>query len=305
MGRFFVVRTVYYAFVPLLILLGFAAIASVMSYFILMIAGDIISIRKIVSKATQLFLLFSIFPLRHYFALTWADIGFAPRAIFWKQFSQGLLLGVLTLMPVMLTLYGLEISVFDESRQWTALKITIRVALALLLAMLISFGEEPLFTGILLASLRKKMATLLAGILTASYYAAFHFVKTKTDIAYQELSIFSGFELMLEAFANLLNPEIISALIALLVVGVFLVVIRAQIAQSIGICIGCHTTWVWQIKMGKDFFNTNPNSEYYYLVSDYYDGVVGTLVSVWLGTLLVVYFTWQRYQTYKIKRVGL
>ena len=107
-------RTVYHALIPLLILLCFAAISSLISYLILMISGDIISIRKIVSKATQLFLLLSIFPLRHYLSLRWADIGFAPKAIFWKQFSHGLLLGLLTLLPVMLTLYGLEISVFDR-----------------------------------------------------------------------------------------------------------------------------------------------------------------------------------------------
>ena len=168
------------------------------------------------------------------------------------------------------------------------------MSLALLLALLISFAEEPLFSGILLAGLRKKMWLGLAAFLSATYYAAFHFVKTKTDIPYDELTIGSGFQLMAEAFANLLNPEIGSAFIALLVVGLFLVTIRTQIESSIGICIGCHAAWVWQIKLGKDFFNTNPNSEYYYLVSNYYDGVVGPLVSVWLSLAIVGYFIWKK-----------
>lgn len=293
------VKTIYYSLVPLLILLFFAAISAVLSYIILMIAGDIITMRKIVSKATQIFLLLSIFPLKHYLKLTWPDIGFAAKSIFFKQMGYGLLLGLVTLMPVMIVLYALDISIIDQSREWSNGKIAIRISLALLLALLISFGEEPLFSGILLAGLRKKMWVGLAAIISATYYAAFHFVKTKTHIPYEQLSFFSGFQLMKEAFANLLNPEITSAFIALLVVGLFLVTIRTQFKNSIGICIGCHAAWVWQIKIGKDFFNTNPDSDYFFLVSRYYDGIVGPLSSVWLSLAILIFFIWKKYQRKK------
>ena len=246
--------------------------------------------RKLVSKAAQVFLLLSIFPLRHYLQLRWSDIGFATKNIFFRQVMQGLLLGLVTLMPVMIVLYSLDISVVDQTREWSAGSVVKRASLALLLATLISLGEEPLFSGILLAGLRKKMAVGLAVLLTATYYAAFHFVKTKTDIPYDELTLGSGFQLMAEAFSNVLNPEIISAFIALLVVGIFLATIRTQFASSIGVCIGCHAAWVWQIKLGKDYFNTNANSEYYYLVSSYYDGVVGYLVAGWLSLAIVFFF---------------
>ncbi len=289
------VKNIYYALAPLLILLFFAALASVLSYIVLMLAGDIVSIRKLVSKVAQVFLLLSIFPLRHYLQLSWADIGFATKNIFFRQIMQGLILGLATLMPVMIVLYCLDISVIDQTREWSAKAVVTRVSLALLLATLISLGEEPLFSGILLAGLRKKMAVGLAILLTATYYAAFHFVKTKTDIPYDELTLGSGFQLMAEAFSNVLNPEIISAFIALLVVGIFLATIRTQFASSIGICIGCHAAWVWQIKLGKDYFNTNANSEYYYLVSSYYDGVVGYLVAGWLSLAIVLFFIWKHF----------
>jgi membrane protease YdiL (CAAX protease family) len=290
-------KKIYYALVPLLILLFFAALASLLSYIILMLAGDILSMRKLVSKAAQIFLLLSIFPLRHYLKLSWADIGFAKRSIFFKQIMYGGLLGLCSLMPVMIVLYLLDISVVDQSREWTMRAVVIRASLALLLATLISFGEEPIFSGILLAGLRKKMAVGLAVLLSATYYSAFHFVKTKTDIPYDELTLGSGFQLMAEAFANVMNPEIISAFIALLVVGIFLATIRTQLVNSIGICIGCHAAWVWQIKLGKDYFNTNPDSEYYYLVSAYYDGVVGYLVAAWLAAVIMGYFVWKRYNS--------
>ncbi len=289
-----VIKTVYYALVPLLILLFFALISSLLSYLFLMLAGDVISMRKILSKATQIFLLFSIFPIRHYLRLSWADIGFATKAIFFRQVLQGLVLGLLTLLPVMLILYGLDISVIDQSKEWNSSKVFSKILLTLLLASLIALGEEPLFSGVLFAGLKKKMAVILAAIISAAYYSAFHFVKTKTNIPFEDLSISSGFQLMAEAFANLLNPDITSAFIALFVIGLFLVTIRTQIKNSIGICIGCHTAWVWQIKMGKYFFDTNENSPYYYLVSSYYDGIVGPLVAIWLSFAIIAYFVWKR-----------
>ncbi len=288
-----IIKTIYYSLVPLLILLFFVSVSIVLSYAILMIAGDIISMRKIISKASQVFLLLSIFPLRHYLKLTWADIGFSTRPLFFKQLGYGLILGLVTLMPVMITLYVFDINVIDQTKEWTTSKVLIRALLALLLATLISFGEEPIFSGILLAGLRKKMMVGLAAFISAFYYAAFHFVKTKTDIPYEDLSIISGFQLMAEAFSNVLNPEITSAFIALLVVGLFLATIRTQIPNSIGICIGCHAAWVWQIKIGKDFFNTNFSSDYSYWVSSYYDGVVGSLVALWLSLAIVSYFIWK------------
>ncbi|MCK5828982.1 MAG: CPBP family intramembrane metalloprotease [Methylococcales bacterium] len=288
------IKTLYYSLVPLLILLFFVAFSATLSYIFLMIAGDVISMRKIVSRATQIFLLLSIFPLRHYLKLTWSEIGFAPKTVFFKQLGYGFVLGLVTLLPVMMTLYCLDINVIDQAREWTINKVITRMSLALLLAILISFGEEPLFSGILLAGLKKKMMVGLAAFISAAYYAAFHFVKTKTDIPYEELTIGSGFQLMAEAFSNVLNPEITSAFIALLVVGLFLVTIRSQYKDSIGICIGCHAAWVWQIKIGKDYFNTNPDSDYYFLVSSYYDGIVGSLVAIWLSLAIISIFIWKK-----------
>lgn len=292
-------KTIYYSFVPLFILLFFVVVSTVLSYLILVIAGDIISMRKLVSKGAQIFLLLSIFPLRHYLKLTWSDIGFTHRPLFFKQMGYGILLGLITLLPVLITLYCLDVSIIDQSREWTVEKVSLRTALALLLALLISFGEEPLFSGILLAGLGKKMKIHWAALISATYYAAFHFVKTKTHIPYEELSLSRGFQLMSEAFLNILNPEITSAFIALLVVGLFLTTLRSQFTNSIGICIGCHTAWVWQIKLGKDFLDTNPDSNYYYLVSSYYDGIVGPLVSVWLSLIIIAFFVWKKYR-YKI-----
>lgn len=284
-------RVLAYSLAPLVLLVFLAALACLLGYATLIIGGDIAPLAKIISKITLVLLLLSIFPLKKYLQFDWTDLGFAEKALFFKQIGQGLLLGLLTLMPVLAVLYLLEVHVWDDSRNWSLGKIAEKVGLGLFFATLIAVGEELLFRGLLLTALRRSMPGILAVALSSLYYAALHFVKSETRIAYADLTLGSGLHLMREAFANWLNPAIFSALLALFVVGMFLAVFRSRMPQSLGLCIGCHAGWVWQIKVSKDLFNLNPHTDYLYLVSNY-DGVVGPLVSAWLSLALLVYCLW-------------
>jgi uncharacterized protein len=76
-------------------------------------------------------------------------------------------------------------------------------------------------------------------------------------------------------------------------VGIFLGILRTQVKASLGLCIGCHTCWVWQIKISKRLFNTDFSSEYLQLVSGY-DAVIGPLVTAWLVLAIAGYFAYQR-----------
>lgn len=272
---------------PLGVLLSLASAASVLGVGLLQLTGDILPLSKVVSKLTLILLLISIFPLRKWLRFSWRDLGFAESALFFRQIGQGLLLGLLTLMPVLATLYWLDVHVWDQERVWTVPKILAKTAVALFLALLIAVGEELLFRGLLLSTFRRKLSTALAIGLSAIYYAALHFLKSTTQIPLAEQTFGSGFRLMAEAFANWLNPDIFSAFLALCVVGAFLAILRSRLPQSLGLCIGCHAGWVWQIKVSKDFFNVNPQADYLYLVS-HYDGVVGPMVSVWLTLALLI-----------------
>lgn len=274
-------RTLGYALAPLLLLVVLAALASLFSYGLLRVLGDVLPIAKLISKVTLVLLLISVWPLKRYLRLSWHDLGFAPLRRFSRQLQQGLLLALLTLSPVLLVLYGLDVQVWDTAHDWSAGKIAGKVVLALCLSLLIGVGEELLFRGVLLSGLRRQMPLVAAIVLSALYYALLHFLKSSTQIPYAELTLFTGWQLMLEAFANWLNPAILSALTALFVVGLFLAVIRSRVRHSLGLCIGCHAGWVWQIKICKDLFNVNQQSDYLYLVSSY-DGVIGPLVSIWL-----------------------
>ena len=286
-------RYFFYTVVPFLVLLAATSLACTVGYFIVLGIGDAIPFRQILTRSTQLFLVLSIFPAMAYLKINKEELGFAPGLVFLKQLLQGFGLGFMTLMPVFIILSVFEINVIDETQIWTVGMLAKTMAINLLLALLISLIEEPLFRGLLLVSLNRKLSIIAAILISSTYYAGLHFLSIKTDIPVQEINLFSGFKLLGEAFGNLLNPDNLSAFFALLMVGIFLGVLRTQVKVSLGLCIGCHTCWVWQIKMSKKLFNTDFSSEYLYLVSSY-DGIIGPLVTGWLMLAIAGYFTYQQ-----------
>lgn len=287
-------RYIINSIMPLLVLLAAASLACIVGYFIFQGIDGQLPLSKIITKSTQLFLVLSIFPAVAYLKFNKSDLGFAARAVFLKQVLQGFGLGFITLMPIFITLYILGIDVVDQSEPWTAGFIVKKIMLSLLLALLIAAFEESVFRGVLLAGLKKNLPVIAAILISSIYYAALHFLDSKTEIPFQQAQLLSGFTLLGEALANVLNPENASAFLSLLVVGAFLAVIRTQAKESLGLCIGCHAGWVWQIKMNGTLFNPNLNSEYLYLVSSY-NYVVGPLVTGWLSTAIIGYYVYKKY----------
>jgi membrane protease YdiL (CAAX protease family) len=251
-------------------------------------------LRKIITRSTLIFLLLGIYPLMVWLGLSKADLGFARRAAFFKQLLHGLGLGLLTLLPVLMALYALDVYVVDVHKTWGIGKTLKTLSVSLLLALLISLAEEPLFRGVLLAGLGKKTGVRLAVAVSSIYYASLHFLHSKGVVAVESAQWYSGFPMLAEAFANLFSAEIFSAWLALFMVGVFLAVLRTRIPQGLGLCIGCHAAWVWQIKMAKAVFNTDPHAEYAWLVSSY-DGVVGPLVTGWMLLAVCCYWGYGRF----------
>jgi membrane protease YdiL (CAAX protease family) len=285
-------RCILYALVPLLVLLVAISLSCILAFFVIKGIGDIVPFQKIISKSTQLLLILSIFPAMKILQIDKVQLGFAARPVFFKQLLQGLVLGLLTLLPIFFALYALKINLLDTSKHWTVALILIKLAYALFLGLIISLIEEPIFRGILLTGLSKKMPVALAILVSAFYYAALHFLDNNVVIAAQDVHFFTGFSLLKGAFANVFNPIMFSSFISLMMVGIFLGIVRTQVKTSLALCIGCHASWVWQIKMSKSLFDTNLWSEYIYLVGGY-DGIVGPLVSGWLALEIVKYFVYR------------
>jgi len=279
------------ALLPLALLLVLSIIASVVGYGLALLFPSI-PLNQLISKVTLVFLLLSLFPVKRWLNLSWQDLGFAKPDVFLAQLAKGFGLGLATLLPVIAILYGLGVQAPDETKDWTPVKLASKMGVAWLLAMLVSLLEEPLFRGVLLSGLAKKLRLAPAVFLSAAYYAALHFLTNKSEVPTEELSLAAAFDLLAGAYAHLFNPEILSAFLSLLMVGVFLGVLRTQIKTGIAGCIGCHAAWVWQIKASKDLFNIDPQSPYLFLVSPY-DGVIGPLVTIWLLLGLMAYWLYR------------
>jgi len=286
-------RYLAYSIVPLLVLLAATSTACLLGYLIALGLDDPSALRKLITRLTQILLLLSIFPAMAYLKFNKEDLGFSARPTFLKQLPQGFGIGLVTLMPVFIVLYVLGIDVVDNSQPWTVGFIAEKTILSLLLSLLIAVVEESIFRGMLLAGLKKHMPVVAAILISSAYFAALHFLDSKTEISQQNFNLSSGFILLGEAFANVLNPKNASAFLSLLAVGAFLAVLRTQVKESLGLCIGCHAGWVWQIKMNGSLFNTDYNSEYLYLVSSY-NHVVGPLVTVWLSLAIISYFVYKK-----------
>ncbi len=282
------------ALTPLLIFLFCTLIGYVLSYLIFFGVDGQLKLNKIVSKAVLILLVISIYPTMRWLKYSKEDIGFNTRSIFIKQLGQGFVIGLLTLIPVLITLYVLDINVLKESADWSVLVVLKRLIVAIFLALLISLAEEPLFRGVLLTSMAKKIG-LWAGIgISSVCYAALHFIKPKIVIPYQQVGFFDSFErLGIDAINNLFNADILPAFAALFMVGSFLAIIRQRMGLGMGICIGCHAAWVMQIKMSKRYFQANLDSDWVWLTSPY-DGIIGPLVAFWMFFLIIIYLGYSR-----------
>ncbi len=294
-------RYFIYAITPLLVLLTALILSCTLGYFIVLGIGDAIPFRQILTRSTQLFLVLSIFPIMAYLKVNKEELGFAPIGVLSKQLLQGFGLGFIVLIPVLVVLYVLKVTVY-KGQFWTVGLMINAMTMNLLVALLISVIEETLFRGIVLVGLKRKLPVIAAIILTSTYYAGLHFLSIKTNLAVQDITITSGFLMLGEAVGNLFRLASVPAFFALLMVGIFLGVLRTQKKISLGLCIGCHTSWVWLIKMNKKLFNTDFSAQYHYLVSSY-DGIIGPLVGGWIMIVIVAYFAYQHINRSKIELV--
>ena len=274
-------------FIPLLVLFLCIIIAAVLGYFLFLGIDGKLDLDKIISKGALIFLLLCTFPARRLLKLSWTELGFCEKKVFIQQIGRGFIGGFCILLPVLICFYWLGILVIDEGKDWSMFYIGKSLLVAFFLSLLISFAEEPLFRGVLLTAYARKMG-LFAGICVSSfYYAILHFTKTSKELALHEATLGKTFGLVADALMNVINPENYSALLSLLMVGIFLSIMREKMQLGMGICIGYHTGWVVLIKMTRKFFNNDWQVDYAWFAS-HYDGVIGPFVTVWLMLAIVL-----------------
>lgn len=280
-------RSIFYALMPILILLVITCCACVFSYLIALSFNDATILRKLMIRLSQIMLLLSIFPISKWLSLNSEMLGYAPFKLMFKQFWRGFGLSLLILLPVFFIFHFLGIHSFDMTKAWTTGWILKKLGIAFGLAVLIGIVEESVFRGLLLTSLRKYQPVLSAVFISSIYYAGLHFLDSKSPISEESLSLTNSFKLLGEAYHNVFAMQEPTAFFALCAVGLFLGMLRLRSDMNLAMCIGCHAGWVFQIRMSKSTSNVDFNTSYSFLVS-HYDGVIGLLVASWLLVILAI-----------------
>lgn len=290
-------KNVFYALMPMVILLGITSSACVISYLIALSFNDPSILRKLMIRLSQLMLLLSIFPISKWLHLNKAMLGYAPFKTMFKQFWRGFGLSLLILLPIFITLCSLGVHSIDMTKAWSLAWVAKKIGIAFGLALLIGLVEESVFRGLLLTSLRKYLSAFSAILISSIYYAGLHFLDSKSPVSDQTLTLKGSFELLGDAYHNVFFMQDWTAFLALCAVGLFLGVLRWRGEMNLALCIGCHTGWVTQIRMCKSSFNVDFASPYAFLVS-HYDGVIGLLVAGWLFFILVSYFAFRFFRSF-------
>lgn len=287
-------RFIFQALIPMVVLVLITLLACFLAYLLAFLLADPTLLRKLIIRLSQGFLLLSIFPVMTVLKLQRSDLGIATFVGLLKQIPLGFGLGLISLMPVFYLFYLLGINVIDYAQPWTVGWLLKKIVTSLALALLIGVVEELVFRGMLLAALRKNLPTVMAVLVSAIYFAGLHFLDSKQALDTQTFNLYGSLVLLGDAYANIFKVQNISAFCSLFMVAVFLSALRLHRPAGLGLSIGCHAGWVWQMKMSGSLFNIDYQSPYLYLVSQF-NFVIGPMVTVWLMFAVLIYLAFLKY----------
>lgn len=211
------------------------------------------------------------------------DWGYgAPRPRWLRQFWTGLALGLVTMLPVTLSMLALDVRPLrpdlDAARIARALLAGVASGLA------VGFVEETFFRGLLQGAVVREMKRPVAAILLVSVvYSALHFLG-RAKIPHQEVDWQSGFVLLASVTSNFAAPAtMVDSFLALVAVGVLLGLVTVW-TGSIALATGLHAGWVWMMRTTVGATSANPDAPLAWTISTI-DGYTGWLVLAW--TMLI------------------
>jgi CAAX protease family protein len=213
-----------------------------------------------------------------------ASLGYgAPRGVFLRRLAGGLLLGAVTMLPVLATMVLLDMrdlrpEFAPTAAHWVKLALT-----GLVTGLVVALIEETFLRGAMMTAIARESGFLKAIVLTSLVYAATHFIG-KYRIAADDVSWRSGLDMLAGTFAGFANfGGILDAFLCLAGVGVLLGMVRER-TGNIAACIGLHAGWVAVIFMVRETSMRNPSGPATWLLSDY-DGFIGWMVLAWIVVL--------------------
>ena len=250
---------------------------------------------RVMSRLAQAFMLLGFWPLLRFLRCNHRQaLGYGvPARILFRSMAWGWVLGVLMLAALVFALFLLEIRVPDE-RAFQPFPLLRKSLQAIIGGLLVALLEETLFRGALQSAIREKSPLLPALIWSAGLYALVHFMKPH-PLPEGMVADWAGiWHLFSRVFLDAFRWQHLDSFIALLLAGLLLGLIRARTGH-LGWSIGLHAGWVFVLQLTRFLTDGNPDSPLSYWVGSY-DGIIGWLGSLWIGSLLLLY-AWRTKRT--------
>jgi membrane protease YdiL (CAAX protease family) len=216
--------------------------------------------------------------------------GLARRQ-FLAKVLVGLAVGVIIMLPLVLTLTALDVRVVEPGWSFSWFGLTGLVVEGLISGLAVAFIEETFFRGAMFGAIERESGLWPAAIITSALYAAVHFIDTSFDLPARQLEWYSGVVVLSHMFEQFTHPAfIVDSFLALFAVGMFLALVRT-ITGHIALCVGLHAGWVLTIKVTKDVTEADHSTAYSFLVG-HYDNVIGYLAFILIVALTLGYYVW-------------
>jgi uncharacterized protein len=218
-----------------------------------------------------------------------AALGYdLPRPTFVRQLLLGWIVGAAIMVPLMLTLFGLQIRELKPEFDWSVGHLLGIVGSGLLSGLVVAFIEETFFRGALFSVIKRESGTTLAVLLPSLLYACLHFLSGRLDLPREAIQWSSGFAVLGKLLEKYTTPLVlVDSLLALFAVGTLLALVRVR-TGSIAACIGLHASWVCVIAFVRRISRVEEHAQAGWLVGSY-DGVIGWAALAWLGVMAMLY----------------
>lgn len=222
-----------------------------------------------------------------------------PRPAWLRQFGFGLAAGLLTMLPVTLTMLALEVRPLRPDLDLARVVNAFFAGMASGLA--VGFVEETFFRGLFQGAVVRELRKPLLGIVLVSVvYSALHFL-ARTKIPHAEVDWQSGLVLLASVGAKFATPAlIVDSFLSLVAVGLLLGLV-AWWTGSIAMSVGLHAGWVWMMRTTVGATAANESSPLAWTISRS-DGYTGWLVLAWtLAITLAVVANRERFRKFRAR----
>jgi membrane protease YdiL (CAAX protease family) len=210
------------------------------------------------------------------------SLGYSlPRPAFVVETGIGIVLGIVTMLPVIALLFALGLREPKDLVPGTSFSV---IALAGLgSGLVVAFIEETFLRGAMYTGIARQSGTRIAILATALIYSATHFIG-RYKVPAADVDAWSGLALLGGALRSFAQPlGIADAFLCLTGVGILLGMVR-RYTGNIAACIGLHAGWVCVIAVVREVSMRRTGHPWDGLVSGY-DGVIGWLVLAWIPVI--------------------